>query len=171
MKMPVQKPGKSKQDYGTPRDFLAAAQRRFGFIEVDLAARSDNKKASDHLGPGSEYAEDSLAFDWLSFGTSAAFFLNPPFAKITPWAKKCAATNVGLDSGRILFLVPAAVGANWFARYVHGHALVLVLNGRLTFEGMEPNPKTGKVDPYPKDCMLCVFGEKPGFDVWRWNGD
>jgi hypothetical protein len=38
---------------------------------------------------------------------------------------------------------------------------VLGLNGRLTFKGTTA--------PYPKDCMLSVFGVEPGFDVWSWR--
>lgn len=173
MTMPKQKPGKSKQDYGTPADFLGAIQERFGFIDVDLAAHADNKKASRYLGPGSELGEDSLAIPWevIMPTIGATWFLNPPFGKITPWARKCAEITPALRtwSARLLFLVPAAVGSNWFAKYVHGTALVLVTSPRLQFDGCPINPETGKVDGYIKDCMLCVFGETPGFETWRWK--
>ena len=61
---------------------------------------------------------------------------------------------------RIYFLVPAAVGSNWFRGYVHKKALVLFLNGRLSFDGKAP---------YPKDCLLAVYGVKAGYDVWKWK--
>ena len=58
------------------------------------------------------------------------------------------------------FLVPAAVGSNWFRDYVDGKALVLLLNGRLSFDG---------AGPYPKDCILCLYGIEPGYEVWSWR--
>jgi phage N-6-adenine-methyltransferase len=158
--------GSSKQDYGTPADFMAAVTERFGPIHFDLAAHTRNTKAKRFF----TVHENALSKNWgnVVLGQAPAnLWLNPPFANISPWAKKCRETST--IRARILFLVPAAVGSNWFAKYVHRHALVLVLNGRLTFDGTPINPKTGKVDPYPKDCMLCVFGEKPGFDIWRWR--
>lgn len=159
--MPAQKPGRSRQDYGTPADFIAAVERRFGPLAIDLAAREDNKKAPLCLTP----EVDSLASDWTRFGDRNCW-LNPPFADIAPWAAKCALTASAMrkNGGRILFLVPASVGANWFADHVHEKALVLVLTGRLSFDG---------IAPYPKDCMLCAFGGEgltmSGFDVWRWR--
>jgi phage N-6-adenine-methyltransferase len=159
--MPVQKPGRSKQDYGTPRDFLDALERRFGSISFDLAAHRSNAVVPSYFGEGG-VEEDSLAQKWHLL--SGNLFLNPPFGDIVPWAMKCrvesASFPLGIRYQRILFLVPASVGANWFAEHVHNHALVLALQGRLSFDGK---------DPYPKDCMLCVFGEKPGFDVWKWR--
>jgi hypothetical protein len=45
--------------------------------------------------------------------------------------------------------------------YVWREAHVYALSPRLTFKGEKW--------PYPKDCMLSVFGEQPGFEVWRWK--
>lgn len=165
MGMPQQKPGRSKQDYGTPPDFIQAVERRFGALAVDLAARQDNKKAPRCVTP----EDDSLSVNWgIIFGRLNCW-LNPPFADIEPWAAKCAhhAPMFAERGGRILFLVPASVGANWYADHVHNKALVLGLQGRLCFDGK---------DPYPKDCILAVFGRgepgfenRVGFDVWRWR--
>lgn len=57
-------------------------------------------------------------------------------------------------------LVPASVGSRWFAEHVHGWARVLALSGRLSFDG---------IAPFPKDLILAVYGEPPGFDVWDWR--
>ena len=62
---------------------------------------------------------------------------------------------------RIFLLTPASIGANWFAEHVYGKAHVLALQGRLTFVGHK--------QPYPKDCILSVYGVKPGFSVWDWR--
>jgi phage N-6-adenine-methyltransferase len=150
---PPQCPGKSRQDYGTPLDFLAAVRRRFGSIDVDLAAREDNKVTQDWIDVG----DDSLAQDWT--GGCGVMWLNPPFSNIGPWAAKCAAS---VGPGRtILLLTPASIGANWFAEHVHGRAYVLALSPRLTFRGCS--------QPYPKDCMLSVYGWGAGFGLWRWK--
>lgn len=162
--MPAQRPGNSKQDYGTPAEFIAEVEIRFGDLCIDLAAREDNKKAPRCITP----EEDSLAQPWLNFFSGGDVgWLNPPFAHIGPWAAKCAewleaARAVNLQ-GRILMLAPASVGSNWYRDHVHGKAYVLFLNDRLTFVGAK--------DPYPKDCMLCVYDTAtgPGFDVWRWK--
>lgn len=153
--------GRSKQDYETPADFLAAVTRRFGPLAWDLAAEATNAKAPNWIGP----LQDSLTVDWTALDPIGNAFLNPPFGNIAPWAKKCAETAASPDfdpRARILFLVPASVGANWFAEHVHRKALVLALQGRLTFVGCE--------QPYPKDCVLAVWGVGlSGFDVWEWR--
>lgn len=152
--MPAQRPGRSKQDYGTPSDLLAAVEQRFGDITVDLAASRENAVVSSFF----DEREDALAQDWTAL--RGVLWLNPPFAKIAPWAAKCVA-SVGRDR-TIVMLTPASVGAGWFAAHVHGSALVLALSPRLTFVGCDA--------PYPKDCMLSVYGaHAPGFDVWRWK--
>ena len=178
-KMPAQKPGKSKQDYGTPKVFLDAVKKRFNIARFcwDLAATAEN--AIDGLGaercyfgPGRDRETDALASDcdWRDAGVN--LWLNPPFADIAPWARKCAASAWwesekskrgpgAADGRRIFFLVPAAVGSNWLAQHVDKKALVLLLNGRISFDGK---------NPYPKDCLLAVYGLKPDYEVWRWAG-
>lgn len=154
---PSMNKGKSKQDYGTPTEFLEAVQDRFGKLHFDLAATAANAVTRSFFDPD----RDSLKSDWsLCAGT---LWLNPPFADIAPWARKCAATAREGDFGpRILMLTPASVGSNWFAEHVHRKAMVLALSPRLTF--------VGTTDPYPKDLMLSCFGfGVQGFDVWRWK--
>lgn len=162
--MPKQKPGNSKQDFGTPWEFIEAVEERFGKLSYDLAASKKNTKAPAFL----TQQADSLSIDWHTL-TNGWMWLNPPFAHIDPWARKCAREK--RKGARIIFLTPASVGSNWFAKHVHGKALVIPVSPRLTFEGQPPNPKTGKVDPYPKDCMISVFAKDipPGFQLWRWK--
>jgi phage N-6-adenine-methyltransferase len=154
-KMPVQKPGRSKQDYATPRVFLDAVEKRFGRLEFDLAATAANRVATRYFGPGARDGEDALKRDWPKLGR---LWLNPPFGHIEPWADRCARWKS--KGGRIFFLVPASVGSNWYARHVYDKARVIFLNGRLSFDGK---------DPYPKDLILACYGERPGYEVWRWN--
>jgi phage N-6-adenine-methyltransferase len=160
--MPQQKPGSSRQDYGTPADFLRAVKLRFRVEEfvIDLAARSDNAKADSYITP----EQNSLSLNWNEF-SGWDCWLNPPFDDLGKWAKKCSTWNVGpnIGGGRLFFLTPASVGSNWFADYVYPNAMVYALNGRLIFEG--------ETSPYPKDCILSIFGFSlvGTFDVWDWK--
>lgn len=153
---PTIKRGKSKQDYQTPREFLDAVERRFGKIQWDLAATNENTVAPNWITP----EIDSFKVPWLAQTDGALSFLNPPFSNIEPWAMKCAAEST--LGARILFLVPASVGSEWFRKWVHNVAAVFALNPRLTFGGCPT--------PYPKDCLLAYYGlGVTGFTVWRWK--
>lgn len=154
MTEPQQKPGSSRQDFGTPKAFLDAVERNWGPITIDLAAHPGNHVVPRYFGPGGEI-EDSLSATWPSEGV---LWLNPEFGNIAPWAQK--ATSYRGTTGVILMLTPASVGTNWFAAHVHHKAMVLALSGRLSFDGKAP---------YPKDLMLSVFGHATGFDVWDWR--
>ena len=147
---------RSEQDVGTPDNFLRAVVKRFGPIAFDLAATAENDVAAAFFPP----IADSLIQDWTC--RRGTLWLNPPFGNIAPWARKCresAATAHAFD--RILLLVPASVGSRWFAQYIHGHAMVVALTGRLTFKG--------HTAPFPKDLILASFGEFRGFDTWAWR--
>lgn len=175
MTMPKQKPGRSRQDYGTPADFLAAVKHRLGITEfvVDLAATAENAKARRFITP----EVNSLTFDWGTYRTGWCW-LNPPFRRIVPWVGKAHASQMPkagevvltpdwapkpfvMPPPQVAMLVPAAVGANWWRDHVDGVAYVLLLNGRLTFGG--------ESDPYPKDCALLLYGMNPGYEVWDWR--
>lgn len=157
MTMPAHKPGKSKQDYATPREFIAAVERRFGPLAWDLAAHEGNHATVPWFGPGSPWARDSLIQPW--HGLQGNLWLNPPFADIEPWARKC--DHESIFGARILFLVPASVGSEWYRKWVHDRALVLFLSPRLVFDGKSP---------YPKDCLLAAYGYRGyGYECWRWD--
>src|SRR4051812_35432085 len=127
---PAQKPGRPKQDYGTPADFLRAVKRRFGIVEfaIDLAATAENAVAPMFYTE----AENALVQPWRTKGLEIAW-LNPPFANLGPWVEK--AWKESQIGARLVMLVPAGVGSNWWRDFVHGKAFVLLLNGRITFGG------------------------------------
>ena len=145
--------GKSKQDYATPCEFIAAVEARFGNIDFDLAAHAFNAVISNYF----DHERNSLAQDWhLLAGT---LWLNPPFGDIAPWAAKCA--SVRHRRGWTLLLVPASVGSNWYANYVAGKAFEMPLRPRLSFDGK---------NPYPKDLALFAFGfGVSGYETWKWK--
>lgn len=155
--MPVQKPGRSVQEVGTPLDFLDAVQNRFGEITTDLAANGTNAVATPWYGPDSDWAEDSLTQPWHN--RPGLLWLNPPYADIGTWAEKCK-----YESRRgavIALLIPAAVGTNYWRNHIHDEAQVHFLSPRLTF--------VGHTQSYPKDLALCMYGLIPGYECWRWK--
>lgn len=160
---PARKPGRSKQDYQTPPELLAAIKRDFsvGQWGFDLAANANNAVCPWWFGPGSAHGENALEQDWgaLNQWPGSDLWLNPPFSNIDPWSEKC---STSIRVGRIFLLVPASVGSNWYQAHVHGQAHVVATSPRVTFVGCE--------DPYPKDLVLAVFGPvRGGFSTWRWK--
>lgn len=158
---PIQKPGRSKQDYCTPPEFLLALKKRLAIEEfsIDLAADCDNRVT--HLFYTEQ--DNALIQPWGHIGGWA--YCNPPFAHLEPWVDKAAVE--GIHGASIAMLVPASVGANWWRLCVDGLAHVLFLNGRLAF--MPDKPKW----LYPKDCALLlytpyIFG---GYEVWDWRAE
>jgi phage N-6-adenine-methyltransferase len=151
---PTIKRGQSKQDHGTPWEFIRAIEARFGPLTYDLAATDENHKAPKWITP----EQDSFSVDWSQL--EGLHFLNPPFANIAPWAEKCASQAHPLS--RIILLVPASIGAQWFRRHVEHKAIVIGIT-RITFEGSP--------DAYPKDLAIMLFGfGASGFGTWRWEG-
>lgn len=148
--------GQSKQDYATPPDFMAAVSCKFGTPTFDLAASAENTKAQ----PFYSEQDDSLSQIWHIPGL---LWLNPPYAKIAPWAKKCWETINESPETTILMLVPASVGSNWFRDHVFRKARIYFLNGRITFVGC--------TDPFIKDLMLCQYSQSvnPELYIWPWQ--
>ncbi len=159
--------GKSRQDFATPQDFRDAVVKKFGMPSFDLAA--DEKNAfCDWVSMHQYFTEedDALKQEWYKRATprdqpekQLLMWLNPPFGNIAPWARQCAEeSKLG---ARILFLIPASVGSNWWAEYVHNKAHVYFLSPRLCFDG---------IAPFPKDCALAYFSiGNQGYACWRWK--
>jgi phage N-6-adenine-methyltransferase len=154
---PPQKPGRSRQDYGTPPEFLAAVKARLGIREFDcdIAASEENAVAPMFVTK----SKDALSLRSWTFGAGWNW-LNPEYADITPWVYRSLENWIRFGN-RTAVLIPAGVGSNWWAHYVHQRCGVVFLNGRLTFVGCK--------DPYPKDCALLLYGADPGYDVWTWK--
>ncbi len=154
-RVPRQKRGKSRQDYETPRSLLDPIEKRFGKITIDLSARNDNAKAPNWITP----EEDSLKTDWAPrIGLNGLAWLNPPFGKIGPWAKRCA--EYGQVGYKILFLTPLTT-ANWCTEWIKPYARILGLSPRVTF--------VGESQGYIKDLQIACFGfGATGFEYWNY---
>ena len=157
---PAQNKSRSKQDFETPPDFMAALEARFGKMDVDLACRTDNAKA-----PAGYYFDqgiDSLKQNWALNFPDGNHWLNPEFGNIDPFVEKCAREALLLQRGRISLLTPASIGTNWYARHVYGKAMVLGLSPRIQF--------VGATQGYPKDLSLSIYGQgHNGHGIWRWK--
>ncbi len=151
--MPKQKPHRSVQSVQTPPDLMMAIETRFGRMDFDLCADECNKQAGDYLNE----IDNSLVQDWDTIDGN--LWCNPPYGDIEPWVKKAAGCS---QDTTIYMLVPASVGSNWYAHYVHECAYVLALSPRVKFV----SHKT----PFPKDLLLVCYGLGfKGFDIWRWK--
>lgn len=170
---------KSKQDYATPREFLEVVQLMFGTFDVDLAATPSNRACANFVGPPgnhpmheNELHRDALAplADWDDLYASGykTAWLNPPFADVKPWVMRCAMA----EKLRILLLVPAAVGSNWWVDYVHrGADRVFFVRPRLSFDGKNPYPKDVALVEYnvrPEDVHPAA-GPRPFYECWSWR--
>lgn len=172
-RMPRQKPGRSRQCYVTPPEFIKAVEARFGVLDFDLAATDKNAKATSYFTKRQNALKRQwifktwpcLAADGYLQKPSWRFWLNPPYAHLSPWFKKCVDEQRRLTTGSFIVLVPASVGSDWFRKYVWNVASVYFLDGRICFI---PN------EPYPKDLMLCIYRNrrrKVSMNIWEWQAD
>jgi phage N-6-adenine-methyltransferase len=167
-KMPKQKPGQSKQDYATPMDLIRAVEKRFGVLVHDLCAHAQNARVASYYSK----EQDCFKQAWAKDFPAGNLWGNPEFGGgfIGRFVEKCFVESRQRD-GLIIVLTPASIGSNWYAEHVEKKALVIGLRPRLSFDG---------IDPYPKDCMLSVYGLDPsappsamkylsGFETWNWK--
>jgi phage N-6-adenine-methyltransferase len=176
--------------YTTPLNFLEAVSRRWN-INFDLAANEENN-AVDRLegvpiGRFFSEDDDALTQDWsaipypIDWVGDGYLWLNPPFSEIKKWVAKAAYESS--KGARIVMLLPDAAGSDWYLRFVKPNAMTIHLIGRITFEfrhtkDAKPD-KHGKkrylvgdqnTDPFPKDCMLCIFDSgMEGQNWWDWR--
>jgi phage N-6-adenine-methyltransferase len=157
----------SNQNWGTPPEFIAVFEKRFGPIVRDLAASPHNAVAPRYWTEN----DDALKQDWhaVATGPTGWLWLNPPFEKMAPWAEKCRLE--ACKGARVAMLCKASVGANWFHTHVFPAADVEFLAPRIRFVGAP------HVAPF--DCALCLFTPETVASVpggvnrvvrpWRWD--
>ncbi len=161
--MPIQKPGRSKQDYGTPPELLKAIRKRLNIenFALDVAASPENAVCDDYLT-----AEDdalSSVRDWRSNNDPQGWtWCNPPYADIEPWVKKAVIESA--LGANIAVLIPLSI-SEWWVKYVEKHAYKISLHGRIKFVGADQG--------YPKDCALLLYTpwRAVGSEVWDWKRD
>lgn len=153
---PRQKPGKSRQDYETPQELIDAVEARFGVIGFDLAASKNNSVADEYFDLKSNALDARRS--WELPGVEVAW-LNPPFGRIGPWAKRCADVR---NLRRWTLLLAPLGSQDWACEHVWGKAFVLKLRGRVRFVGEEQG--------FIKDLMLACYGYGvSGEAFWDWR--
>jgi hypothetical protein len=153
----------SSGDIWTPWPFIAAVQRKFGYLDWDLAASSVNRRATNWI----DEEQNSLTVDWHKLG--GLHWLNPPFGNITPWGRKCA-EEVQLG-WRGLVLAPGSIGANWYWDWMRPYADVYSV-GRIVFDNCFNKQGELVTTPYPKDLILAHYYSGAGrrrMRRWRWQ--
>lgn len=182
-KVPAQGIDINQGVYKTDPLFMSVVNKEYRVV-FDLAADSGNAQADGYFTEKDDALSDSWSWAGITKETDGGFlWLNPPYDDIGAWARRCAVEAA--EGAKILFLVPASVGSNWYRKYVEDFALVHLLNGRLTFDFTYPldyvdrktakeniellklelptkvSPKAGQknTDPYPKDMLLAVFDD------------
>lgn len=147
----------SEQSYRTPPEFLRVIETTFGPITFDAACTRANAVAP--AGFYHDEGVDALASPWPGGGLTWA---NPPWRHAGKFAAKAATST-----GRVLLLVQAAVGSEWYARYVEPYAAVFFLRPRLTFLLPDGTPMGAGLN---RDAMLCAYGfGAVGAESWRWR--
>lgn len=164
----------SSGDIWTPQVFINAVERKFGLLDWDLAATVQNAKADLFI----EQATNSLSGAWSKLPASQLIagrrnpllFLNPPYANIAPWARKCMEEwKLGAE---ILLLVPMG-SQNWYWDYIEPYAQVYCV-GRMVFDNCFDKQGRLVTTNYPKDLILAHFqpgkhGNRPV--RWRWQDE
>lgn len=165
---------KGDQSWGTPPAFIDAFRRKFGDIIWDLAAAPHN---AVHRYFFTEH-EDALKQDWAYLYKELGpgwLWLNPPFAKMGPWVKKCAEEA---RKGARIALLSQTSQARWFVDYVVPNARVYLLSPRVKYvpaPGQEYHiDKDGnkvKRTGADFDSMLSLFGPatRGSIEVWKWR--
>ena len=157
MAMPKQKPGRSVQNVGTPDWLIKVIEQTWGKIALDAAASHDY-----HVGEGMYYTKEDNALlqSWM-VPAGCIVFINPPYGRMKGYSKgigewvQAAHASAEFYGRTIVMLVPASVGAKWWADWVDGKAAAYFIRPRLVFKGHK--------DPYQKDLALLVYGEQPGY--------
>lgn len=163
---PTIKRGQSSGDIWTPWEFIRAVEEKFGRLAIDLCASGvESAKAARWITP----ARDSLAQDWAILLGGGLGWDNCPFDNIRPWAAKHVFERE--QGAKMLLLVPASVGANWYWDFVEPYSDVYSV-GRMVFDNCFD--KQGKLvtTPYPKDLILCHYypgSPKSKMQRWQWK--
>lgn len=144
----------AKQDWATPQALFEGLAKRFGPFNIDVCASAENAKVPCYF----DKELDSLNYDWslstrlddLKRGVRAAnvCWMNPPYGRgIGRWMEK--AYEESQKGCRVVCLVPSRTGSKWFNKAASVASEILLVVGRITFEGAE--------SPAPFDSAVIVF--------------
>lgn len=107
------------QAWRTPDPLFAGLNAELGPFDLDAAADAENCKILQYF----DEAANALAPETRWQATNV--WLNPPYADIGPWVLKAEAEVAAEHCQRVVMLVPAAVGVEWFTRAFQRHEVQL----------------------------------------------
>lgn len=114
-----------RHDWETPPDFFAELDAEFHF-EIDVCALPHNAKCATFYTP----QDDGLQRPWAP----RVCWMNPPYGReIGAWVAK--ALGEAQHGATVVGLLPARTDTAWFHDYVHGHAEIRFVRGRIRFVG------------------------------------
>jgi phage N-6-adenine-methyltransferase len=126
---------KKSDEWETPDALFAQLSEEFCFT-LDAAATAANAKVPNYLGPDREEAFFRNAlYSGLSWTTTGAVWLNPPYSKVGEFVEKAVAeARMGQT---IVMLLPARTDTKWFHTHLYQKPGVEIrfLRGRLRFKG------------------------------------
>jgi transcriptional regulator with XRE-family HTH domain len=129
----------------TPASFMQPLYDIVGGFDLDPCGHPDSPVVASH-----RYIEqdDGLISPW--FGK---IFMNPPFSQSARWLECAFRACTSGECELVIGLLPVRTHTKAFHEFVVGTANVILLKGRIKFEG----PRGGK-DTAPFGCMLVVWG-------------
>jgi len=125
----------------TPPQIIEYVKNRFGEIQRDLCASSDDAVCSFYY----DVEDDFLKQRVKSFEMGSTGFLNPPYSNPLPFVKK--AIEFGRGGMRVIMLLNMDTSTKWFELIASNASLIMpIIGGRLAFlsangEAMKGNNK------------------------------
>lgn len=136
---------------------IAAVQRTFGTITVDLAAQKENAVVHNYISE----AENTFTVDWTQYLDGGLGWLNPPTeVDLTNWTAKCV-KEAGRGA-RILLFTEAALDTAAFWAHLWPNAAICMLHPRISYDH--------RIAP----TMIAAFNTRyahRSLNLWLWEQD
>jgi phage N-6-adenine-methyltransferase len=145
-------------DRGTPTEFVASIEERFGRFTLDVAAAPHNAKCERYY----TRADDGLALPW-----AGNVWCNPPYSGLDAWcAKAWAEWATGVPELIVMLLPANRCEQPWWQTHLEPHRdrpgsplSIEFLPGRLRFikagaTSIEPNERP------PFGCVLAIWNTR-----------
>lgn len=149
-----------KDEWETPPELMEAIVKRWGPMDLDVAASAKNAKA-----PLFFTKEDSaMAHLWNEYNV----WMNPPYGRgVGAWISKADHEIRRGRAHRVVALLPANTSAKWFALAVACATEVVFLAGRVSFllDGVPQKGNTG-------GSVVIVFSRRDNpqpWGLWAWR--
>jgi site-specific DNA-methyltransferase (adenine-specific) len=113
------------------------------------------KKYGDLFDPCPRLPDfDGLEIEWPR---DQWIYVNPPYSNIETWAKKCFVE--WKKGSKIIMLIPARTDTRYFHTWIHPHAKIEFIKGRLKY--LNPITKETKGSaPFPS--IFCIYNGNEG---------